>query len=69
MTAGKLPPSSSSRSTSARTVGGDLTSVCSNFNYTVVARLKSGVTAAEALAQLNVIQATWRQTRRTTPRA
>ena len=37
--------------------GGDLRSVWSNFNYTVIARLKPGVTAGQALAQLNVIQA------------
>ena len=37
--------------------GGSLTSVWSNFNYTVIARLKPGVTPAQALAQLNVIQA------------
>ncbi len=38
-------------------VGGDLTSVWSNFNYTVIARLKPGVTPGQALAQVNVIQA------------
>jgi len=37
--------------------GGDLTSVWSNFNYTVIARLKPGVTSGQALAHLNVIQA------------
>ena len=37
--------------------GGDLTSVFSNFNYTVIGRLRSGVTPSQALAQLNVIQA------------
>jgi putative ABC transport system permease protein len=37
--------------------GGDLTSVWSNFNYTVIGRLKPGVTVQQALAQLNTIQA------------
>src|SRR6478672_4827006 len=37
--------------------GGDLTAVFSNFNYTVVGRLRPGVTREHALAQLNVIQA------------
>ena len=36
---------------------GNLTSVFSNFNYTVVGRLRHGVTISQALAQLNVIQA------------
>jgi predicted permease len=36
--------------------GGDLTSVWSNFNFTVIGRLKPGVTVDQALAQLNVIQ-------------
>lgn len=35
---------------------GNLRSVWSNFNYTVIGRLKPGVTAAQALAQLNTIQ-------------
>jgi len=38
-------------------IGGDLTSVWSNFNFTVIGRMKSGVTAGQALAQLNAIQA------------
>ncbi|HEY7789894.1 MAG TPA: ABC transporter permease [Vicinamibacterales bacterium] len=38
-------------------MGGDLTAVFSNFNYTVIGRLKAGVTLPHALAQLNVIQA------------
>jgi predicted permease len=38
-------------------VGGDLRRVWSNFNYTVIARLKPGVTVERALAQLDVIQA------------
>ncbi|HUH82009.1 MAG TPA: ADOP family duplicated permease, partial [Solirubrobacteraceae bacterium] len=38
-------------------IGGDLRSVWSNFNYTVIGRLKPDVTASQALAQLNVIQA------------
>ena len=37
--------------------GGDLTAVFSNFNYTVLGRLRPGVTHEHALAQLNVIQA------------
>jgi putative ABC transport system permease protein len=37
--------------------GGDLTAVFSNFNYTVIGRLKPGVTLSHALAQLDVIQA------------
>ena len=37
--------------------GGNLTSVFSNFNYTVIGRLRPGVTREHALAQLNVIQA------------
>lgn len=37
--------------------GGDLTSVFSNFNYTVMGRLRPGVTRSHALAQLDVIQA------------
>jgi predicted permease len=37
--------------------GGDLRSVWSNFNFTVIGRLKPGVTVDQALAQLNVIQA------------
>jgi putative ABC transport system permease protein len=37
--------------------GGDLTAVFSNFNYTVLGRLRPGVTREHALAQLNVIQA------------
>ncbi len=37
--------------------GGDLRSVWSNFNYTVIGRLKPGVTVDQALAQLDVIQA------------
>ena len=37
--------------------GGSLTAVWSNFNFTVIGRLKPGVTAAQALAQLDVIQA------------
>ncbi len=37
--------------------GGDLRSVWSNFNYTVIGRLKPGVTIARALAQLDIIQA------------
>ena len=36
--------------------GGDLKSVWSNFNFTVIARLKPGVTVGQALAQLNLIQ-------------
>ncbi len=37
--------------------GGDLRSVWSNFNYTVIGRLKPGVTPSQALSQLEVIQA------------
>ncbi len=37
--------------------GGDLTSVWSNFNFTVIGRLKPGVTVPQALARLDVIQA------------
>ncbi|HEX5438950.1 MAG TPA: ADOP family duplicated permease [Gemmatimonadaceae bacterium] len=37
--------------------GGDLTAVWSNFNYTVIGRLKPGITVQQALAQLNTIQA------------
>ena len=37
--------------------GGDLKSVFSNFNYTVLGRLRPGITLPHALAQLNVIQA------------
>ena len=37
--------------------GGNLTAVFSNFNYTVLGRLRPGVTREHALAQLNVIQA------------
>jgi predicted permease len=37
--------------------GGDLKSVFSNFNYTVLGRLRHGITQSQALAQLNVIQA------------
>lgn len=37
--------------------GGDLKAVFSNFNYTVLGRLRPGVTKKEALAQLDVIQA------------
>jgi putative ABC transport system permease protein len=37
--------------------GGNLTAVFSNFNYTVIGRLRPGVTREHALAQLNVIQA------------
>lgn len=36
--------------------GGDLRSVWSNFNYTVIGRLNPGVTIDRALAQLNTIQ-------------
>ncbi len=36
---------------------GDLKAVFSNFNYTVLGRLRPGVTKKEALAQLDVIQA------------
>lgn len=36
--------------------GGDLSQVWSNFNYTVIGRLKPGVTVNQALAQLDVIQ-------------
>ena len=39
------------------TFGGDLTSVWSNFNYTVIGRMKPGVTVAQALSQINAIQA------------
>ncbi|MDE3155267.1 MAG: ABC transporter permease [Acidobacteriota bacterium] len=39
------------------TMGDDLTVVFGNFNYTVIGRLRPGVTQAHALAQLNVIQA------------
>ena len=38
-------------------MGSDLTAVFSNFNYTVIGRLRPGVTQSHALAQLNVIQA------------
>jgi len=37
--------------------GGDLRRVWSNFNFTVIGRLKPGVTVSQALAQLDVIQA------------
>ncbi len=37
--------------------GGDLKSVWSNFNYTVIGRLRPGVTVDQALAQLDLIQA------------
>jgi putative ABC transport system permease protein len=37
--------------------GGDLKAVFSNFNYTVLGRLRPGVTEKQALAQLDVIQA------------
>jgi putative ABC transport system permease protein len=37
--------------------GGNLGSVWSNFNYTVIGRMKPGVTVGQALSQLNVIQA------------
>jgi predicted permease len=37
--------------------GGDLKAVFSNFNYTVLGRLRPGVTKRKALAQLDVIQA------------
>ncbi len=37
-------------------LGTDLKSVWSNFNYTVIGRLKQGVTIDQALAQINVIQ-------------
>ena len=37
--------------------GGDLKAVFSNFNFTVLGRLRGGITLPEALAQLNVIQA------------
>jgi predicted permease len=36
---------------------GDITSVFSNFNYTVLGRLRPGVTVPQALAQINGIQA------------
>ncbi len=36
--------------------GGDLTTVWSNFNYTVIGRMKPGVTPRQARAQLDVIQ-------------
>ena len=38
-------------------MGGDQTSVFSNFNYTVIGRLRPGVTQSAALAELDVIQA------------
>ena len=41
----------------ALTLRGNLTSVFSNFNYTVLGRLRPGVTISQALAELNVIQA------------
>ncbi len=37
--------------------GGDLRSIWSNFNFTVIGRMKQGVNAGQALTQLNVIQA------------
>jgi predicted permease len=41
----------------ALTLRGNLTSVFSNFNYSVLGRLRPGVTLSQAEAQLNVIQA------------
>jgi putative ABC transport system permease protein len=60
MAGGELGPMSAGQPTEyflALNLRGNLTSVFSNFNYTVLGRLRPGVTLAQALAQLNVIQA------------